>query len=144
MAANTKPIYTIKGDVTTDGTTGMPQGITAAAADYTGVSANYQKVHTAGADGSYVRRLRFKAIGTNVAAVMRVFINNGADPTVAANNEFYGEVSLPATTASTTSSTPDIDYPMDVALPTGFSVYVGLGAAVAGGWICTAVAGQYA
>lgn len=144
MVANTSPVYTLTGDLSTNGTTGMSQLITAAAADYTGVSANNVLVHTAlSADGSFVRRLRLKPGGTNVAAVMRVYINNGATPTVATNNVFIGEIPLPATTASTTAATVDIDYPLDFALPTGFRIYVGLGAAVAAGWVVTCVAGKY-
>jgi hypothetical protein len=84
-----------------------------------------------------------KSLGTNVAAVLRIFINNGSTPGTAANNTFYGEVSLPATTASTTAGTVEVDYPMNVRLPAGFRVYAGLGAAVAAGWNCVAVAGQY-
>lgn len=143
MAANTAPIYSLNGDVSTDSGTGMSQLISAAAADYTGIGANNRLVFTAGANGGFVQRLRFKAVGTNVAAVMRVYINNGATAGTATNNAFYGEVSLPATTASTTAATAEIDYPLNFALPAGFRIYVGLGAAVAAGWVCTAIAGEY-
>jgi hypothetical protein len=140
---NTSPTYTATPDVSNNNGTGMGQAMTAAAADYTGISANYVLEHTAGANGSYVERLRFKALGTNVAAVARIFINNGSTPGTAANNTFYGEVTLAATTASTTAGTVEIDYPMNVRLPPGFRIYVGLGASVAAGWNCVAVAGQY-
>ena len=59
------------------------------------------------------------------------------------NNLFYGECSLPATTAATTSATVDIDYPMNIALPPAFHIVVGLGAAVAAGWVVTGIAGKY-
>lgn len=143
MPANTAPIYTLNPDLAKDGTTGMNALITAAAADYTGAGANNVLVHTAGANGSFVRRLRLKAGGTNVAAVMRVYINNGAVPIVATNNSFIGEISLPATAASTTAATIDIDYPLEFALPAGWRIYVGLGAAVAAGWVVTCIAGDY-
>ena len=143
MPANVNPIYTVTPDVSKDNSTGMGALITAAAADYTGASVNYVLVHTSGTNGSYVRRLRFKAGGTNVVAVMRVFINNGSVNTTATNNEFYDEISLPATTASTTAATATIDLPMDVQLRNGQRIYVGLGAAVAAGWSCVAIAGQY-
>ncbi len=143
MPANNIPIYTRIPDITTDGTTGMSAAITASAGDYTGVSANYKLVHTAGSNGSYVKSLVFKAIGTNVAAVMRVFVNNGSTQGTATNNSFVGEISLPATTASTTSATAEIEYPLEFGLNAGFKIYVGLGAAVAAGWTVTAIAGQY-
>jgi hypothetical protein len=142
--ANINPIFSRIGDVSTNGTTGMAQLVTASAADYTGISANYALVYTADAtNGSFVQRLRFKAGGTNVAAVARIFINNGSTNTTATNNAFYGEVSLPATTAATTSATIEIDYPMGFALNPSFRIYWGLGAAVAAGWVCVAVAGPY-
>lgn len=143
MAANNDIIFSKAGDLSNNGTTGMNQLITAAAADYTGISANNALVFTAGADGGYVSRLRFKAGGTNVAAVMRIYINNGAVNTTATNNVFYGEMGLPATTASTTAATVDVDYPMNFALPAGWRIYVGLGAAVAAGWVVTPIAGKY-
>jgi hypothetical protein len=59
------------------------------------------------------------------------------------NNYFYGELSLPATTASATAATVDIDYPMNFALPPGYRIIVGLGTTVAAGWQCLAIGGQY-
>jgi len=72
-----------------------------------------------------------------------VFLNNGSTQGTASNNAFFDEIALPATTASTTAATPTVDQPMNVRLPAGFKVYVGLGAAVAAGWVFTAVGGQY-
>jgi biotin carboxylase len=143
MPANTNPVFTLTADVSTDGTTSLHQGLTTAANDYTGASANYTLVHTAGSNGSYIRRLRFKASGTNVATVARVFINNGSTQTTAANNVLFGEISLPSTTATATAATADIDYPLEFALEAGFRIYVGLGTTVAAGWDVVCIAGQY-
>lgn len=144
MAANTVPIYSRLGDVTNDASTGMNQLVTSAAANYTGDGANNSLVFTADAtNGGFVQRLRFKAGGTNVATVARIFINNGSSNGTATNNVFYGEVSLPATTATNTAATVDVDYPMNLALPAGFRIYIGLATAVAAGWVCTPIAGKY-
>lgn len=144
MAVNIDPIYTLTGEVANNGTTGMNQLITAAASDYTGVDADTSLVFTADAtNGSYIQRLRFKAGGTNIATVARIYLNNGAAPTSATNNTFYGEVSLPATTAIATAATADIDYPMNFALPAGFRIYVGLATAVSAGWVVCPIAGNY-
>lgn len=144
MPGNAAPIYSKDGEVSNNGTTGMNALITAAANDYTGAGANNSLVFTADAtNGSYIQRLRFKAGGTNIASVMRIFINNGSTPGTATNNVFYGEISLPATTAIATAATVEIDYPMDFAVPAGFRIYVGLGTAVAAGWVCTPIAGNY-
>lgn len=143
MPANTQPIFSITGDVSNNSGTGMNALITAAANDYTGAGANNSLVFTAGSNGGFVQRLRFKAGGTNVATVMRVFLNNGSANTTASNNTFFDEIALPATTASATAGTPTIDLPINVALPAGFRIFVGLGTAVAAGWNVTPVAGEY-
>ena len=64
------------------------------------------------------------------------------DPLVG-NLKLFGELSLPATTASATAPTPDIEYPMNLALPPGFQIYVGIGTTVAAGWVVIPVGGDY-
>jgi hypothetical protein len=144
MAGNAAPIYSKDGELANNGTTGMNQLVLAAANDYTGIDADVSLIFTADAtNGSYVQRIRFKAGGTNVATVARIYINNGAAPTTATNNVFYGEVSLPATTAIATAATVEIDYPLDFALPPGFRLYFGLATAVAAGWVACVIGGNY-
>ena len=144
MAANIDPIYSKAGDVSKDAGTGMNQLLTAAANDYTGIGANNSLVFTADpTNGSFLQRLRLKAGGTNVASVLRVFLNNGSVNTTAANNTFYGEISLPATTIIATAATIELDYPIGFVIPAGFRIYVGLGTAVAAGWVVTPIAGKY-
>jgi hypothetical protein len=69
---NTAPIYSYKGDI---------QGgdiITLASADYVGTGTSTIVVFASDSiNGGYVQRLRFKAMGTNVASVARVYVNNG-------------------------------------------------------------------
>ena len=151
-AANTpsvQPIFTRQGEVSCNsgafGTANMSFGaLVTATGDYTGVSASHIKVFTADENnGGYLQRLRFKSKGTNTASVARIYLNNGGAQTVANNNAFFGEQSLPATTATATGATLDIDYPMNIALNPGFQVWVGLGTTVAAGWICTPVGGRY-
>lgn len=60
------------------------------------------------------------------------------------NNSLYGEVSLPAVTASATAATIDVDYPMNIALPPGWKILVGLGTGQTNsGWAVTVIAGDY-
>jgi hypothetical protein len=72
MAVNTAPIYTLTGDI---------QGgdiLTTQAADYTGQGLLNVAVFAADAtNGGYIQRLRFKALGTNIATVARIYVNNG-------------------------------------------------------------------
>jgi hypothetical protein len=114
---------------------------------YDGTNATTDKIlFTADAtNGGYVQRIRFKALGTNVVSVARIYLNNGAAQTTATNNLFYGEISLPATTASNNAATVDIDYPLNMALPAGFTIIVGVSAAadLASGWTAGVIAGKY-
>jgi hypothetical protein len=143
---NTQPIWIAKGDLTTNASTGMNQAITLAANDYTGAGANNVLVFTAGPDGARMERLKFTAAGTNIQSVARIFINNGATNATATNNSLVAEMSLPATTASATAALVSPEFIMPggaLAIPAGFKIYVGLGTAVAAGWVVTPICGQY-
>src|SRR5262245_51311965 len=97
MAQNTSPIFVGVPNF------GIGTNITSAntAMDGTGTVVG---VFTAGANGGYVRRLRIKALGTNVASVLRIFINNGSTNGTATNNVLFGELTLAASTASNSAS----------------------------------------
>jgi hypothetical protein len=260
MVANTAPIFSKMGTIEGGAV------LTTAAADYTGVNINNQFIFDADeVNGSFIQKLRFKAMGTNVATVARIYVNNGNlnqtstiativsaptattsttggtlstgtyfakvqpidqwggvpaaglaatlspesastfvagptgritwawtsvpgaasyrifvgaqangqyayfrhDSTVPSftqtsatqvigtdirlgnpndyytNQMFIGEVSLPATTASASSATPDIEYSLNMALPPGYRILVGLGTTVAAGWAVTGIGGNY-
>lgn len=148
MPGNQYPIFSRQGEVSANNgvatTARLGQTLTVAAGDYTGVNGNNQIVFTSDANnGSYIQRLRFKALGTNVASVARIYMNNGGSNTVADNNILIGEQTLPATTAIATASTIDLDYPLNMALNPGFTILVGLGTTVAAGWSVSPVGGDY-
>lgn len=137
MAGNIDPIYTRKANI------GITPTITAAntALDGTGTVAT---AFTADAtNGSFVQKLRFKALGTNVATVARIFLNNGATNATATNNVLYDEVSLPATTGSSTVSTLSAEIALAIPLPAGWKVNITIGTAVAAGWVVSGVGGDY-
>lgn len=121
----------------------MNQPVTLLAGDYTGISANNSLVFTAGPEGSFVQRIRLKAVSANAASVMRFYINNGLTNATATNNTFFDEVQLPLIAASATAPTAPVDLIMNFALPAGFRIYMGLGTAVAGGWMALPIAGNY-
>ena len=52
-------------------------------------------------------------------------------------------VNTSATTATNTAATIDVDYPMNLALPPGYRIVIGLGTTVAAGWQVQAIAGAY-
>ena len=142
---NIDPVFTKTGNMSQNNSTTMNQGITAAANDFTGAGANNSLCFTADpTNGSFLQKLRLKGLGTNVASVLRVFLNNGSANTSATNNTFLGEISLPATTSNAAAATgADIDYMINMLIPPGFRIYVGLGTAVAAGWSVVPVAGNY-
>lgn len=264
MAANTAPIFSKLGAIEGGGV------IKSLVSEYTGTGINNQFVFDGDeTNGSFIQRLRFKALGTNVATVARIYINNGnlnvassiaavtsaptgtpstsggtlqagsyfariqpvdqwggvpnagADNSISPENTtgiavtgttgsitwgwtastgavkyrifvantaggqyayfesttnsfvqtapvqidgadmrlgnpldyiqnqmFIGEISLPATTASTSAATPDIDYILNLALPPKHRILVGLSSATPGtplasGWAVTGIGGNY-
>lgn len=94
-------------------------------------------------DGGFVNKVVFRAAGTNVATVARLFINNGAVNTTAANNILYSEITLPATTLSETAALLNQEIILNLALPPGYKLNVAIGTAVAAGYYVSAVGGKY-
>lgn len=138
MAGNAAPIYSRIGVVQ------WATKLTTAAADYDGTGANNALIFTADAtNGGLIVRIRAKAAGTNVASVLRVYINNGSTNGTASNNWLYDEVTLPATTATAVAMTSPIELSLGFALAATYRVYVGLGTTVAAGWHVGSIGGAY-
>lgn len=87
--------------------------------------------------------VRYFTTATNSYSQTSMYINGTYDDPTVGNSKLYGEISLPATTASATAATIDVDYPMNIALPPGWEVYVGLGTTVAAGWYVLPIGGDY-
>lgn len=137
MAANTAPIFPKTPKVRWAAT-----NITAAntAVDGTGTVTT---IFTAGIDGSRVDYLKVRPRGTNVASVLRVFINNGLTNATAANNILFMERTLPADTISQVAELKDTYIPLDVSIDPSYTIFVTLGTAIAAGISVTAVGGDY-
>lgn len=86
---------------------------------------------------------RYFTTATNSYTQTSMYINGTYDDPQVGNSKLYGEISLPATTAIATAATSDIDYPMNIALPPNYEVYVGLGTTVAAGWSVVPIGGNY-
>jgi hypothetical protein len=136
MAANTNPIYSLSANVN------VGQTITTAntAVDGTGTVVT---AFTASSEGSRVEKIKFRSKGTNVATVVRIFINNGSDPTVATNNSLYEELTLPATTISQVAQLLNQEITLNLVLPAGYKITVTIGTTVAAGYAITCVGGNY-
>jgi len=137
MAANTAPIFSIAGDIEWGATALTTQNT---AKDGTGTVLT---VFTADVDGAFVQRIRFRAAGTNIATVARVFINNGSTNATAANNILYDEITLAATTISEVAAQPVYELPLNFALPPGYKLNVTLGTTVAAGYYVSVIGGKY-
>lgn len=97
------------------------------------------------ADGGMLMSITCQPLGTNVATVARVFLNNGLTPATAANNSLIGAIGLQATTLSETTTATMQAYKeiFNLPLPPGYRIYVCLATAVAAGWQITGLSGDY-
>lgn len=147
MAQNTNPIFPlipVNSWVSGTGATAGTPGLTANTTTDLTAGTIYGPILTADAtDGSRLDFIKVRALGTNVATVVRLWINNGAATGTAANNTLYLERTLSATTVSQTTEQHDIILPMSISLAAGYRVYATFGTAVAAGFHLTAVGGDY-
>ena len=147
MAQNTNPIFPltpvntwVSGAAATAGTPGLTANTTKDLSSGT----IYGPIFTGKAvDGSRLDFIKVRTLGTNVATVIRIWINNGYPTTTATNNALYLERTLLATSVSETAENPDIILPLSISLPAGYCIYATFGTAVAAGFHLTAVGGDY-
>ncbi len=97
-------------------------------------------------NGGRVERIKIRAAGTNVATVLRIFINNGSTNTTATNNSLFGEITCPAVTLSEVAAQPDpgvgiVEFPL--VLPPGYKLNITIGTTIAAGLYVTAIGGKY-
>jgi hypothetical protein len=138
MPGNTAPIYSKTGKAAW-----TAPALTAAntAKDGTGTVTT---VFTADAtNGSYLQKLIVRPSGTNVASVLRLFLNNGGVNATPANNALFAEVGLVATTSTEVAAQSGFEVPVNMALPPGYRITATLGTAVAGGYMVIGVGGDY-
>jgi hypothetical protein len=126
MSANIDPIF----GLTPKSAWGL---LTAAnvAKDGTGIVLT---VCTAGVNGAFVKFIKGIPIGTNVASVARIFENNGAVNTTAANNSLIGEILLPASTLTEVAAQAPVIFPINNSIAANFKLNMTIATAVAAGW----------
>jgi len=145
MPANINPIYSIVGAVDSVATnnTGLVVGPTAnTAQDGTGTM---YKAFTAGTNGSYVQKIRFRPVGSPAATVARVFISSSTT-TNATNTWLYDEITLPSTTLSQTAASSVFELPLNFALDPSYLLYVTFGTSTGSagtGYSVVVIAGDY-
>ena len=145
MPANTSPIYSITGDIQSvaQNNSGLVVGPTAnTALDGSGT---LYKLFTAGANGSYVQKVRFRPVGSPAATVCRIFVSSSTT-TSATNTWLYDEITLPAVTLSQTAASSVFELPINFAMNANYLLYVTFGTSTGSagtGYSVVCVAGDY-
>lgn len=135
---NNKPIFpgTLKSPFVT-----IPSGAGSVntALDGTGtLGTNIFSMFTADAtNGSLLQQIVFRHLGTNVANVARMFLNNGSTNATASNNALIDEITLATNTLSQVAAS--LPYIIDfgatgLALAPGYRILVAIGTQVAAGY----------
>ena len=128
MPANTSPIFGLTPNVT-----GVVITTASTNTSSTGtgtVATNMFRAFTAGANGSYIQKIRFMSTATapnnSVATTLRIFISSIASgATTAADTSLSGEIAVPIiATDNATNSTNFYDFPLNIAIPTNNYIYV--------------------
>jgi hypothetical protein len=145
MPANTNPIYSIVGAVDSVATnnSGLIVGPTANNAQ--DGSGTMYKAFTAGTNGSYVQKIRFRPVGSPSATVCRVFISSSTT-TNATNTWLYDEITLPSTSVSQVAASSVFELPLNFALDPSYLLYVTFGTstgATGTGYSVVVIAGDY-
>lgn len=149
MTANTSPIFSVTPNVG-----GVAPSAACTKSDGTGtIGTDIFKAFTAGANGSWVSKVRFNAVATaagtgTTGTVARVFASSKASggTTGGADTFLIGEVALPVTTADSSSApTSPIEVPINFALPPGWTILITNHAAPASStsWQALVVGGDY-
>lgn len=89
---------------------------------------------TGAAGATRVVRINFRAAGTNIPTLARIFLNNGSTNATAANNILWKEYPLPQTTSNETQPNPEVSLAGPGELPSGYKVLITLATTVATGW----------
>lgn len=136
MPLNTSPVFvgTLRNSSITTGTAANTLF------DGTGTVAT---VVTAGTNGSKIETVNLNHIGSNVATVVRFFINNGSANSVAANNALVYEATMASNTASQTAASVGVQWQANLYLPSGYKLNVTIGTAIASGVLVNSQGGDY-
>jgi hypothetical protein len=139
VAANTTPIFS-----KAPRASGVALSVSAVTGT-DGTDANVKTVFTADAtNGSKIEDVYITHSGTNSAdTVVRFYINNGADHTVATNNFLVHEETMLANTLSQAAASVQGYFKANFVMPPGYKLLAASGAAISGGMSVVAFGGDY-
>lgn len=150
MAQNTQPIFSLTPNV-------AAVNITTAAANTSSagggtVGTDIFKVFTAGANGSFINKIRFMSVAsaantTGVATTLRIFFSTvGSGATATGDTHCIGEVSVPAIASdNSTNATNYYDFIINEAIPASTFIHVSQHVAQTANqnWVAVAFGGDY-
>jgi hypothetical protein len=140
MAANTTPIFSATPAIGLSDTTPI---VTANTTTDLTAGTIYLLFTADATDGSFVDKVILQSLGTNIATVARLWINNGSTTGTATNNTQFKDKTMAATTVSQVAEVGTTEITVGFALPAGYRIYLTLGTTVAAGFKSTVVAGNY-
>lgn len=150
MPANTSPIFSLTPNVGSVSITTAAANVKSSGAGT--LASDIFKAFTAGANGSFIQKLRFMSVAsaaavTGVATTLRVFLSTvGSGSTTAADTFLVGEISVPAISSShSTNATNYYDLILNMAIPAGMFIHVSQHVAQTANqnWVATAIGGDY-
>lgn len=136
MAANVSPIFVLapKNNYASTGTSANTNF------DGTGTVVT---LLTAGSEGHKITKIRMWHMGTNIATVVRFFVNNGSTNATAANNALVYEYTMAANTASQVAASVPVEIAIDLPLQATYKLNVTIGTAIASGIMVSLEGGTY-
>ena len=95
--------------------------------------------------GSLLSRVDYLTVtnlGSNPATVIRAYLNNGDDPTVATNNTLLRNITMGLATTSQVAALAEGLIQLDMTIPAGYRIIVSTGTAGTAGWQVTGFGGD--
>lgn len=97
-------------------------------------------VYTVGANGGRVEKVLVRYSGTNgatpstasTATRLAVWVNNGAANTTATNNTLVADLTVATFTPSAVAAVGGYELPLNLVLPAGYKIFVGIATAIGG------------
>lgn len=131
MPANFNPIYALTPNVGSVKITTTAALVRSDGSAANAIGTDQFLAFTAGANGSFVQRVRFQPVASaaavnSVATTLRVFLSsvNSGTPT-ATNTSLLAEIAVPIiSTANTVNATNYYEIPLNIAIPTGRYILV--------------------
>ncbi len=150
MPANTNPLFSLTPNVSSVNLTTTAANTSSAGGGTVGT--DIFKVFTAGANGSFVQKIRFMSVAsaantTGVATTLRIFWSTvGSSTTATGDTHCIGEISVPAIASdNSTNATNYYDFVLNQGIPASSFIHVTQHVAQTTNqnWVATCFGGDY-